>query len=303
IIAYLADWALFAALTVQLYLYYQAFPNDRLSYKCLVYGVYSIQLVQIILSTMDAFKKFGTHYSDVSALTQVDFAWFTVPFTIALDSIIVQSFYAFRIFILSKSKIIPAHIVVVSLYRVIVSSRSSSTVPVGLSMQDLSSKVCNILSACDSQFLIRFDLMNAVLTGLQLTKKDTGFRRTHALISKLVRLSIETGSLTALIALSAVILFFAFPRGVYYTTLNNIMPMLYANTMFAVLNSRFNIVGGRSTETSSMDLLSIPTFLQNIGTMSCATAHRGPVVSVDRQVFLDREMSSDVPMEMKAVHN
>jgi hypothetical protein len=65
-------------------LYYLAFPNDRLFTKCLVYGVYSIQLVQIILSTVDAFRMFGSGYGDVSALTQVDFAWFTVPFTIAL---------------------------------------------------------------------------------------------------------------------------------------------------------------------------------------------------------------------------
>ncbi|KAF7342775.1 hypothetical protein MSAN_01992700 [Mycena sanguinolenta] len=313
IIAHLADWALFATLTVQLYLYYQAFPNDRLFSKCLVYGVYSIQLVQIILSTADAFKMFGSHYGDVSALTQVDFAWFTVPFTIALDSIIVQSFYAFRIFILSKSRIIPAFIVLASTAVCVDGFIDAiSTFKAGnlttLHGREISTTfaVCTRVSETIPSLntflvLIPFDLLNPVLTGLQLTKTNTGFRRTNALVSKLIRLTIETGSLTAVVALTTLILFFAFPGQVYYTTLANIMPSMYANTMFAVLNSRFKIVGGRSTETSSIDLISFPTHLQNIGTMPGTATQRGPVVSIDREIFFNRDMALDSPVEMKAV--
>ncbi|KAJ7829411.1 hypothetical protein B0H14DRAFT_3873057 [Mycena olivaceomarginata] len=303
LIAYLADWALFATLTFQLYLYYLAFPNDRLFTKCLVYGVYSIQLVQIILSTVDAFKMFGSGYGDVSALTQVDFAWFTVPFTIALVALIVQSFYAFRIFVLSKSKIIPAFIVAASM-----AVSVSGFINAGLIF-----KAGNLTRAhgrsIETTFAVALsgsalvDIIIAVSMTYYLMRNDTGFRRTHALISKLIRLTIETGSLTALIALTTLILFFVFPDKVYYTALDNIMPMMYANTMFAVLNSRFNIVGGRSTETSSMDLISFPTHLQNIGTMSGATAHRGPVVSIDREAFSDRDPSLNSPVEMKAIHS
>ncbi|KAF7344204.1 hypothetical protein MVEN_01710900 [Mycena venus] len=241
---------------------------------------------------------FGSHYGDISALTQVDFAWFTVPFTLALDSIIVQSFYAFRIFVLSKSRIIPAFIVVASM-----AVSVSGFINAGLIFKAGNLTMLNGpgISTTFGVALSGSALIDIIIA---LTKNATGFRRTHALVSKLIRLTIETGSLTALIALTTVILFFAFPRKVYYTTLANIMPMMYANTMFAVLNSRFKIVGGRSTETSSMDLISIPTRLQNIGTMSGATTHcRGPVVSIDREVFLDRDGALDPPVEMKAVFN
>ncbi|KAJ6484668.1 hypothetical protein C8R45DRAFT_775309, partial [Mycena sanguinolenta] len=225
-------------------LYYEAFPNDRLFIKCLVYGVYSIQLVQIVLSTVDGWRMFGSGYGDLSALTQIGFAWFTVPFISALDALIVQSFYAFRIFVLSKSKIIPAFIVVVSLYRNIVSSRTGNLTNVTGRRISTTFGVCTAISettppAFSGSALT--DITIAVCMAYYLTKKNTGFRRTQALISKLIRLSIETGSLTALISLATLILFFTFPDKVYYTVPDNIMPMMYANTMFAVLNSRFSI--------------------------------------------------------------
>ncbi|KAJ7459612.1 hypothetical protein B0H11DRAFT_1736964, partial [Mycena galericulata] len=112
IIGYLADWAFFAALTVQIYLYYQAFPNDQLWTKFLVYTVYSIDLVQITFGTLDVFKMFGYHFGDLSALIEIHFAWLTAILT-ALVSFIVQSFYAFRLYKLSRSRVIPALIIVV----------------------------------------------------------------------------------------------------------------------------------------------------------------------------------------------
>ncbi|KAF8171175.1 hypothetical protein K438DRAFT_1940768 [Mycena galopus ATCC 62051] len=300
LIAFLADWALFATLTVQLYLYYQAFPNDRLFTKCLVYCVYSIQLVQIVLSTVDAWRMFGSGYGELSALTQVGFAWFTVPFISALDSLIVQSFYAFRIFVLSKSKIIPAFLVVTAMAFSISGFINAGFISQVGNLENVTGRRISTTFAVAFSGSALIDISIAVCMTYYLTKKDTGFRRTRALISKLVRLSIETGTLTALISLATLILFFVFPDKVYYTVPDNIMPMMYANTMFAVLNSRFNIEGGRSTETSPMDLITIPT-LQN-GVMSGATAHSGPVVSIDRDVFSHRDPSFHGPVEMKVIH-
>jgi hypothetical protein len=60
-------------------LYYLAFPKDRLSTKCLVYGVYALELVETILVTHDAFAAFGYGYGDLSALTNVGFAWLSIP--------------------------------------------------------------------------------------------------------------------------------------------------------------------------------------------------------------------------------
>ncbi|KAJ7459611.1 hypothetical protein B0H11DRAFT_2242422 [Mycena galericulata] len=120
---------------------------------------------------------------------------------------------------------------------------------------------------------------------------DTGFRQTHALVTKLIRLTIETGSLTALVALVTLVLFVALPGTVYFSTPANFMSILYANTLLAVLNARFQILGGRSTYTTTDIMMSIPENSHDIRT--------GPIVSITRAQFLH----VDAPVEMKPVDN
>ncbi|KAJ7473608.1 hypothetical protein B0H11DRAFT_1339108 [Mycena galericulata] len=191
IIGYLFQWAFFAALTVQLYLYYEAFPNDRLFTKCLVYAIYFIQLVCIILITVDAFAIFGYGFGDSVALLGIHFAWFTSPIITSLDSLIVQSFYAFRIHMLSKSRIVPGLIVAASL-AVSVSGCISGRFT--FEVEDVTKLNTRKISISVGVWLVGSALIDIIIAGCMtfyLIINDTGFRQTHALISKLVRLTIE----------------------------------------------------------------------------------------------------------------
>lgn len=60
-------------------LYYEAFPNDRLSVNYLVYGVYLIELARTILVTHDAFGSFGYGFGNIETLTNIHLNWLTVP--------------------------------------------------------------------------------------------------------------------------------------------------------------------------------------------------------------------------------
>ncbi|KAK0226626.1 hypothetical protein IW262DRAFT_1363258, partial [Armillaria fumosa] len=113
IVAYLLHWGLFGTLSVQLYLYYLAFPMDRKFTKYLVYGIYIIEFAQTMIFTYDAFATFGYGFGDIEALTGMYFNWFTVPIMSAVSAFIGQAFYAYRIFILSKSLIVPIFVICV----------------------------------------------------------------------------------------------------------------------------------------------------------------------------------------------
>ncbi|KAJ7116952.1 hypothetical protein C8R44DRAFT_566086, partial [Mycena epipterygia] len=78
-----------------------------------------------------------------------------------------------------------------------------------------------------------------------LTQNDTGFRQTHVLVVRLIRITIETGSLTdmPLVMLTNLALAFGFPGKSYFSTAGLVIPRLYANTIFAVLNARMQIFG------------------------------------------------------------
>lgn len=111
-----------------------------------------------------------------------------------------------------------------------------------------------------------------------------------------------------MIALAYLILFFAFPGRTYYVAPGLIMPKIYANSIMAVLNARFNIVGGRSTYSPGSDstaLNTIPSCIlrdsDGISSIGGCPNNVGPaIVSIRKEVFSDRD--SEEPLEMKATN-
>ncbi|KAJ7473648.1 hypothetical protein B0H11DRAFT_2036734 [Mycena galericulata] len=299
ILSHLGGVGLFGALTVQLYLYYQAFPNDRPFTKCLVYTVYTLLLVQVIMTCIDDFNIFAIDFGDFATLTKMHLAWFTVPVITSIVSLIVQSFYAFRLYNFSESWIIPVSIVGASLA---VSVAGFVTGGFCLEAGYLTAINTRKLSISIGVWLsgsALIDVIIAVSMIYYLMKKDTYFWQTRALISKLIRLTIETGSLTALVALATLILLYGFPGKAYYSVPANLIPALYATTMLTVLNSRSHALGARSGPFTTDDIMSLPALYRSNGTNSAATPQLAPIVSIHRDVFSSRDM--DGPMELKRV--
>ncbi|KAF8142933.1 hypothetical protein K438DRAFT_1634528, partial [Mycena galopus ATCC 62051] len=304
IVAYLLHWGLFGTLSIQLYLYYQAFPNDRLSNKCLVYGVYIVELAQTILVTHDAFSNFGYGFGNLSALTNMHFDWLTVPIMSGFAVACVgQSFYAYRVYILSKSKITPILIVAVSLTSMVGALITGAFSFIAGDITRLNNRRTSTAVGVWCAGSAACDILIATCMTYYLMKGGSGYRQTRVLISKLIRLTVETGSITAVVALSNLILFFAFPGKTYYTTPALIMPKLYANTILAVLNSRFQILGGRATYMSSSDtanILTTPTYLRPRDTpisgnsSNIANSKTIPLVSMDKEVFIRYDGGEEV---------
>ncbi|KAJ7604443.1 hypothetical protein DFH06DRAFT_314711 [Mycena polygramma] len=299
LVGYLLHWGLFGTLSIQLYLYYQAFPNDRLFNKCLVYTIYAIEFVQTMLMTDAAFSSFAYGFGDVSALDDVHFEWLTVPVMSGIVAFIGQSFYAYRLYKLSKSRWLPLLIVVISLTSTVGAFCAGSfSFKVGADLALVQSK-SNYGIGIWLGGAAFVDIMIALLLTYYLWKHDTGFRGTHALVARTIRLTIETGSITALVAITDVTLFFCFPGKPYFIAAGSILPKLYANTIFAVLNARFQIAGGRGS-TCDKDFVSFPSFIRNPdgnrrrGSAACHAD--GPVVSVTREVFADRELEDMVKL-------
>ncbi|SJL12918.1 uncharacterized protein ARMOST_16351 [Armillaria ostoyae] len=305
LVACLLNWGLFGTLSVQLCallrvvlqqtvsnafsldLYYLAFPNDRRFTKYLVYGIYVTEFVQTTLVAHDMFATYGYGFGDIDGLAKMKFHWLTIPIMSAVVACVGQVFYAYRIFILSKSRIIPIFIVCVSL------TSSVAAMITGI----YAFQAGNIYKLNNRKTYIAAGLM----------RSNTSFRRTRMLVTKLIRLTIETGSVTAVVALLSFILFITFPHQSFYPTPALLMPKLYANTVYMVLNSRFQIIGGRDTYMSSADMSITTTMMRDItshpaeGTRP-ADGMRGqvPVVVMSNEVFDDNyEMGqmSDKPQD------
>ncbi|KAJ7203953.1 hypothetical protein B0H12DRAFT_1243701 [Mycena haematopus] len=288
-VGYLMHWGLFGTLTIQLYLYYQAFPNDQLANKCLVYSVYVIEFIQTMLMTYAAFATFGSGFGDLAALSDVHFEWLTVPVMSGIVAFIGQTFYAYRLYMLSKSRWLPILIIMIALMSSIGAFMAGSfSFNVGSNLALLHSKR-NVGLAVWLGGAASADIIITGALTFYLWKSNTGFRETHALIVRLIRLTIETGCVTAAVAITDFTLFFAIPDKPYFIAAGVILPKLYANTILAVLNARFQIVGGR--DTTSVDFRSFG-HIRNIelNAIPSTPSGTGPVVAIHREVFSDREM-------------
>ncbi|KAK0484834.1 hypothetical protein IW261DRAFT_1560514 [Armillaria novae-zelandiae] len=294
IVGFLLNWGLFGTLSVQLYRYYLAFPNDIRLLKNLIYGIYVIESVQTILVARDAFAMFGYGFGDIHALTRMNSFWLTVPIMSAVAAGGGQVFYAYRIFVLSKSRIIPILILCVSftsfvpaiILGVYAFQAGDLTRMDNRKMQITAGIWCGAAALCD--------ILIAICMTYYLMHSTTNFRRTRILVARIIHLTIETGSVTAVVALLSFIFYIAGPHQTFYITPGIILPKLYANTVYMVLNSRIRVIGGRDTDMSSTDMNITATVREKLasqstgGTQPADGMHgSAPVIEISREVFND----------------
>ncbi|KLO12204.1 hypothetical protein SCHPADRAFT_431111 [Schizopora paradoxa] len=244
LLGYLFNWGLFGVLSVQVYFYYLAFPRDRRMKKLLVAGIYLLELAQTILMTHDAFGTYAIHYGDVSFLYNLQLLPFSIPFLSALVSCAVQMHYGYLLRILSGSRILGLTVAFFAFIQV-TAALVQAAQDIVIDKFPLSSKSFASETVWLSGSVI-CDLIIAFAMTYILMRKDTGFPATHALISKLVRIVVETGCLTAVTTIVTLVLFITVPDKGYYPCLTMVLAKLYSNSLLAILNSRIRIEGVHS---------------------------------------------------------
>ncbi|KAJ7648105.1 hypothetical protein FB45DRAFT_1020314 [Roridomyces roridus] len=294
------DCFLFGALCVQLYFYYQAFPGDRWWVKTLVYVACAIESAKTISIIDSAFAQLGYGFANPTSISKVPIAWIMVPIAGALVGFAAQCFYAYRIRVLSGGILIPGIIIAISLTSsgsaLIYSAFNSKMNTILLQSSDRTFVAlvvwCGASALCDIFNRHLYDILCGA----------TGLRQTRAMVSRLTRLIIETGILTALVATITLVLFIAFPQNIYYSVGGGILPTLYANTVLLILNSRIKIVGGRGTNNAEdMMALSSPTFSSaarpNLG------AEQAAVVTIPHEALSETDLPDEVEMKVMSHAN
>ncbi|KAK0459901.1 hypothetical protein IW261DRAFT_426718 [Armillaria novae-zelandiae] len=291
IVGYLLHWGLFGTLSVQLYLYYLAFPNDKHFIKYLVYGIYMVEFVQTILLTHDAFATFGYGFGDLDALTDMHFYWLFGPIMSAITACIGHAFYVYRIFILSKSRIVPIVVICICLTGSVAAIITAVYLFQAGNTTKLNNRKISIAVGIWRGGSALCDIIIAICMTYYLMRSNTCFRRTQIMVTKLIRLIVESGAVIAIGAILNLILFFAFRDQIYYITLALIIPKLYANSVYMVLNSRIRIMGGRDTYTSSTDM---ETMIRDVASHSTHDTQRTDgvrgqvsVATITKEVFSD----------------
>ena len=55
--------------------------------KCVVYGIYILELIQSALSIYNGFQKYVTGFGDVEAIDRVDTGWLSTPILVLIGEL------------------------------------------------------------------------------------------------------------------------------------------------------------------------------------------------------------------------
>ncbi|KAJ7910901.1 hypothetical protein B0H13DRAFT_2010883, partial [Mycena leptocephala] len=236
LIGVMLNMILYGVVFIQMFTYYQRYTNDSAWIRCLM-------LYLFVVETANVAVEFGIIYQPLIVEFGTKAATTISPRLLPGDSILIsivaapiQLFTAWRMSVITGSLILPGIIALLSLGSFgsgIAVSFFVFTNPEFRNFERFTTVIIVwlVLSAT-------CDIVIAIGMTFALSTRRTGYVRIDGQINRIIRLTVETGALTAITALVDVGLFLIFPR----TSLNFIPDLalsgLYTCSILAMLNSR-----------------------------------------------------------------
>ncbi|GLB45495.1 hypothetical protein LshimejAT787_2300550 [Lyophyllum shimeji] len=241
LIGTLFNWMLYGILSVQTYVYYLNFPDDTLFNKGLVYGTYIIEIAQTAMTAADLYYWFASGYGNMIHLGHVYISPADTPILCGIIAVIVQCFFAYRIFMLRRSYLWICILIVLT--ALLQTAGAFGTAIRGFKLAEYSRFHEQILFPESFHvWLISDTVCDILIAGTMLwifyqTRKE-GMTHGTKILAKLVRLIVETNSLTAGMALLSFIAYVALPNNNLFICTTLIMGKLYSNTLLVTFNNR-----------------------------------------------------------------
>ncbi|KAJ8591998.1 hypothetical protein M405DRAFT_813471 [Rhizopogon salebrosus TDB-379] len=230
--------ALFGCLAVQCYLYFTKFTNDHLVLKATVATVFLIQLGHFACIILTLWTMTVSTYGDPSQLIVLPLGANLAMLVAGFTVFIVQSFYAFRLWKLSRKVFLPILCESIS-----VVAQTSTTILMARAFD-----TSELMSSGDVQKrLLILTLVSRAVCDLTTTAgiawslqqgRDSGIKDTITLINRLMLWTIETGLATSLMAVTVATLFLSMKQNYIWIGALLIWPNVVGNSLLASLNHR-----------------------------------------------------------------
>ncbi|KAJ7154332.1 hypothetical protein C8R43DRAFT_1000866 [Mycena crocata] len=245
------NYGLMGSLVVQVYQYYSAFPKDRKLTKAIVYTVFILELTQTGIMSYFAYTIFGSGFGNVVEFDKSALEWFPVCILGSLIAGIVQLYYAYRLRLFSSSNVASGIVAVLAVIQIgsgigqgviskLATERSNlSGKPICVTIWLLSSALCDLMIAASMAFYLK--------QGSQFIQSA----KMKDFITRIVRYTVETGAITAIVAVVQLAVFLAYPNNNFFETPNWTLGKLYSNSLLVLLNARAITIGGRNYEAMS----------------------------------------------------
>ncbi|RDB20348.1 hypothetical protein Hypma_012694 [Hypsizygus marmoreus] len=245
------NWLLFGSFIVQLYDYYILYQNtDQRFIKIIVYFVFMVEIVQLIFMNHTVWQILIEGYGDPSYIAVTPWSSVTPPVLNGIVSFTVETFFSWRIWTLGRhlgthrvTRAISAFIVLIGVVHF--GASMATTIQFSILRREIDSLGAIYASAivwlsgsviCDVLIAI------TMVTLLARSRTKSAFGNTEKVINTLIVNTIETGAITAVIALLHLIFFLTNTTDNFiHVCMEYVLGGIFSNVLLATLNGRHRL--------------------------------------------------------------
>ncbi|KAF9456684.1 hypothetical protein BDZ94DRAFT_1275050 [Collybia nuda] len=229
--------ALWGISCMQTFEYFSNFPNDSLGSKVMIAALFILDTVHQIFMSHVLYTYLVTHFFNPAYLNVVVWSLVAQVIASAFIGFIVQSFFVYRIWILSQN-----NIPIVAFVMMLVFAEFGLTTAYfikGLSVTTFT-ELPRLLRLSQSVNAVAAagDILIAASLIFILYRSKTGFSRSDSIVNQLILYSLNTGFLTSVCALLSLITITVYPATFLFITFYTPLSRLYTNSVLATLNAR-----------------------------------------------------------------
>ncbi|KDR82573.1 hypothetical protein GALMADRAFT_237962 [Galerina marginata CBS 339.88] len=259
---------LLGVMMTQVYIYYTSFKRDKIWIKIFVAVLFFFDILNTACDVAYIYEALIIHFGDTAYLNVVTWLFDTDPAITGVIVSSVQTFFAWRIYLLTKNWILPLVIVTTAISGGVTAILTPVEVAKAPFFVYLIRSKVTIIIWLSSEVL--GDILITAILVTYLTRRKTGFERSDMLIDKIIRITIQTGLVTAIVATINLLVYLLNPTGLHLL-FNFPLAKLYSNSLMSTLNSRGIWMTGRSGLSTGKDAE------ENTISMNNMNANRAPV--------------------------
>jgi len=226
---------LYGITITQLYLYQNCKQRDRWFVQALVYFLFLGDTTHTISTVLYVYLFLVKHFGDYAHLATADWVFATDPALTGIIGGLVQVFFAWRVKVLTGNKSLISLILffaTTNFLMGIATAIAVGFVPEFVKFRQFEVAVILWLgSACLGDILITVTLV------MHLRTQKTGFATTDTQVDRIIRLTVQTGLMTAVVAFIDLMLYLVDRSGAHLI-LNFPLSKLYTNSLMSSLNAR-----------------------------------------------------------------
>ncbi|KAG7451884.1 uncharacterized protein BT62DRAFT_269774 [Guyanagaster necrorhizus] len=231
---------LLGAMFVQLFIYFDHYPKDRLWIKLFVLVLFALDILNSVFVLAWVYKMLILNFGNIAAFSKADWTIATDPLLSGIMSGMVQFFFAWKIWVLTKNYFF---FIAIGAFALASSAGGIATSTIAFMVLDTVNWV-ELRIKLDTPALVWLipaavcDLIIATIITVYLQRAKGPFKRTNRVLNRVIRLTMQNGLLTATVAVIDLVLILAIKDTPYYLFVAFILPKLYTNSAMSSLNAR-----------------------------------------------------------------